>query len=135
MIDASKIQYYTGYNTYKNLGVRTARVTVSGSLASGAIGDYTAVVTLLEDYKFSTARVKTNDFRSGSTARWQAFPPATYYNVPCSAGATELAVRLLLEVNGNQVTFKATALNPNPGSITFVTTDIDFVYAVHTTAI
>lgn len=134
MTDASKLQYYTGYNTYKNLGVRSASVTVSGSTAPSAISDWQTTVTFDEDYKYSTAKVRTNDVLGGSV-RWQGFPAARFYRVPVTGhpSVTEFAVTLLIEVNGNQVTFKATVFNGTPDPLNWTTTTIDFEYAVHTT--
>lgn len=134
-VDSSKIQYYTGYNTYKNLGVRSASVLVSGVIAAGTAADYTTTISLEANYKFSTARVRTTDFVGGSP-RWQAFPPSVYYDVPTSAGpVSSLQVFLALDINGNQLSFKAFAFNPEASDVTFSSTTIDFVYAVHTTAI
>ena len=138
MTDGSKIQYYSGYNTYKNQGVRSATVTVSGSLAAGGLKSYSTAVALLANYKYSTGLVKTNDFASSpaGTPRWQPFPPANTYTVPCSGGfGTELTVQLELLIDTGSVTFRATAFNNDSSTITFTSTDISFVYSVHTTAI
>jgi len=141
-VDHSKIQYYTGYNAYKNLGVHPGAISVdTTSVSPGATRTWSETITVEPDSKFAFALIEANDVSLlgvPSALRWQQFPPANVVYQTLSldpAGNNYFDLLLDMSVNDDQVTFKATAFNPNAGAYAFDAIDINFVYAVHTTVI
>lgn len=132
--DPSKILFYTGYNAYKNTGVKSATVTVSGTVAAGAVADYETSITLDEVPTYFTILVKTTSALTSDTARWQPLPSANYYVVPASGPASSLGVLLVLAINGTTLTFRAWTLNPFGSTLTWTTTNIEFKYVPYTLA-
>jgi hypothetical protein len=141
MIDQSKILYYTGNNTYKNLGVFPGTISVdTASVPPGGTRTWQTTVTVSPNSKFSTALIQANE-PSGVTVsalRWQPFPPANIVYQTLSVdplGDNWFGLSLDLVISGSQVTFRATAFNPNPNAYAFNPMSIGFSYAVHTTNI
>jgi hypothetical protein len=130
-IDATKVIYASTLNAYKNTGVRSGTVTVSGNIAAGAIQDWTTDISLSEAAKYFTILVKTTSF-TGGTVRWQAMPSALYYDVPASGPAASLQCLLAVIVNGTTVTLKVWTLNPYGSTITMTATPIEFKYVPYT---
>lgn len=141
MADASKLQYYTGYNAYKNLGVHQDVIPVdTTSVAPGTIRTWQKTITVEPNSRFAFALIQANDV-TGTTPtalRWEVFPPANVLYQTLSldpAGNDYFQLFLEMLVNGDQVTFRAWAFNPNPAAYAFNALNIGFVYAVHTTLI
>lgn len=130
-VDPSKVKFYSGFNAYKNTGVKSASVVVSGTLGAGATADYDKTIALTEQPVFFTILVKTTGFIGGA-ARWQTMPSALYYDVPASGPAASLAVLLAVVVNGTNVTLRAWAHNPYDSTLTFTTTTIEFKFVPYT---
>lgn len=135
MTDSSKLQYYTGYNAYKNLGVYPGTISVTtASVAAGTIRNWETTISVEPDSRFAFARIEANE--DGPTAlRWKTFPSAvsawqTLSVDPVGAGTHSLSLQML--VNNNQITFRAQTFNPYAGALAFNALDIDFVYSAHT---
>jgi hypothetical protein len=130
-VDPSLVQFYSGFNAYKNTGVKSGTTTVSGTLAAGTAANYNSTVTLDEVPVYFTVLVRTTSLVGGTT-RWQALPSSVYYDVPCSGPASSLTVFLTLIVNGSDITLRASALNPFVSTLTWTTTNIEFKYVPYT---
>ncbi len=141
MPDASKLQYYTGYNAYKNLQVHSGNISVTtASVAAGTTRTWSTTVTVSDDSKFSTALIQNNrDNNPTVTAlKYAPFPSAntvwqTLLTDPVGANTHTLGLQIL--INDNQVTFQAQTFNPYGGALAFNAFSIEFLYAVHTLAI
>lgn len=137
-IDTSKIQYYTGYNAYKNLGVYPGSIAIdTTSVAPGTVRTWSSTVSVEPNSKFAWASIEANepDGLNVTPFRWQSFPSVTaaYQTLsvdPLGNGWFDLL--LDIEINNNQVTFRANAFNPNAIAYAFNVVSINFIYAAHT---
>lgn len=139
MADPTKLQYYTEYNSYKNLGVYSGTISVTNAtIAPGAVRQWDTTITVEPDSRFSSALIQANrdNFPSGVLPlTWQSFPPANTVWQTLSVdpvGAVSHDLGLVLVINGNQVTFRAEAFNPYGGNMAFNAISINFQYAIHT---
>lgn len=141
MPDSSKLQYYTGYNAYKNLQVRTGSISVTtATVTPGSTRNFDTIVTVEPDSRFTSALIEANEETppTVSALRWQAFPPANKVWQTLSVappGVTAHDMDLSIIVNDDQVTFRAQTFNPYAADLAFNTLTINFEYAVHTTTI
>lgn len=134
-IDATKVIFASTLNAYKNTGVKSGTVSVSGTVAAGAEATFDGTVTLDAEAKFFTILVETTGgaFLPGSV-RWQSLPSALYYEVGASGPASSLTLLLTLVVSGNNLTLRAYTLNPYGSTITLNSTTINFKYVPYTIA-
>lgn len=139
MIDASKLQYYTGYNAYKNLQVHQGSIAVdNASVASGTTRTWSSTVIVQPNSKFSNASIQNNrdNYPVGVTAlKWASFPSAnTVWQTLQSDpdGLVTHPIQIYLSINNNQVTFSGTTFNDSVSAFTFNPINIGFVYAIHT---
>lgn len=141
MADASKLQYYTGYNAYKNLQVRSGSISITNaSIAAGALRQWDTLVTVSNDSKFSSAVIQVNEDNAGTPTalHYEPFPPANvvWQTLTTDPGGTgDHDIGLYLIINDNQVTFRAEAHNPHGSSMVFSPFTVAFTYAIHTTNI
>lgn len=142
MVDASKLQYYTGYNAYKNLGVHPGVIAVdTANVAPGTTRTWQTTISVEPNSRFAFSLIQANETTGLSVPtalRWQAFPPANIVYQTLSldpAGNVSFGLNIDILINNNQVTFRANAFNPNIAAYAFNSIDIGFVYAVHTTDI
>lgn len=137
MIDYSKLQFYSGANTFKNTGVFTTSITLSGTIPTGTEKIFTSVVTLTENQVFVFAEAKYAEFAkflgTGVTTKlWQRFPTFDAYVPTTPTG--NLAAYITPLVNGQTVTFKAGIFNPYVGTETITSTVIAISYVTYTLA-
>lgn len=137
-VDSTKILYYTGYNSYKNLQVHEGILSIDSTpIANGATRTWSATVTVSPESKFSSCLIQNNrDNNPTVTAlKWAPFPSANTVWQTLSvdpSGLNTFGAKVYLSINNSQVTFNATAFNDTAAPIAFNSLDIGFVYAVHT---
>lgn len=132
MPDYTKLQYYSGANTFKNVDVQTTSITVSGVLAPSASATYTSVITLSENQVFAYAIAEYVEFSKRGTKSWQVIPTFDAYVASTPTGNINTAI--FIEVAGNVVTFKAFNKNPYGVAETFTSTVINIEYVTYTLA-
>jgi len=130
-VDATKVIYASTLNAYKNLGVLSESVVVSGAVGAGSTRTWDTTFTASDIPTYFTIIVEATSFTS-STLRWQTFPPARYRNVTCSGPSSLEPVQLAVLVDGSDITFRAKYKNPYGSTLTFTSTDIDFIYVPYT---
>ena len=136
-IDYSKLQFFSRANTFKNTGVFTTSIVLSGTIPSGTERTFTSVITLAERQVFVFAEAKYAEFTkflgTGATTKlWQRFPTFDAYIPTTPTG--NLAAYMTPLVNGTTVTFKAGIFNPYAGTETITSTTIDISYVTYTLA-
>lgn len=138
MADPTKLQYYTEYNTYKNLQVHPGSITIDGtSIPAGTVFAWQTTFTVEPDSKFSSALIQANEdnFPTVTALRYQSFPSA---NIVWSTLAVDpdgfgtFSASIFLIIDNNQVTFRAETFNPASGPIAFTPITLNFIYAIHT---
>lgn len=132
MVDYSKVQYYSGANTFKNVGVFDTSVTFTGTLTAGQERTFTSVVTLLENQVFAFAVAEYVEFVKGGGATWQVLPSFDVNVVTTPTGG--LTGYLLAQVNGTTVTFIGGIKNPYGVTETITSTTVNIQYTTYTLA-
>jgi hypothetical protein len=136
-VDLSKVIYSSTANSFKNTGVFSTSVTLSGTVGAGASVSFSSVVTLSENQVFSFFIAEYADLGKvlfGNTTRhWQRVPTlATAYVQTTPTGNLGCTLRAL--INGSVVTFTATLTNPYAGVETITSTTINIRYVTYTLA-
>lgn len=131
MIDYSKLNFSSQLNTFKNTGVFSTSITMSGNLPAGTERTFTSVITLEETQVFVFARAEYAEFIVGVT-EWQIFPTFDM-NVPTTPIGS-LTGYLLAQVDGNVVTFIAGIANPYGTDETITDLTIPISYVTYTLA-
>lgn len=141
-VDHSKVVYYSGYNSYKNVNVYdTTIVTDTVAIASGQTRTFVTTITVPEQSNYSTIQVQANESlgsppRTPSTLRWMQYPAAKTISIALGTdpdGDGTLDCYFYVTFNGNQVSFSIQAVNPSASSIALVATTIGVRYAIHST--
>lgn len=131
MPDYTKLQYFSGANTFKNTNVKTATLTLSGSVGAGVEVTTQTAVTLTENQVFVFAAAEYTEFVRGGTATYQQLP--TFDALVNSSGGA-MSAYILARVNGTTVTFIAGLKNPLGVSITLTSTTFNIKYVTYTLA-
>lgn len=117
-------------NSFKNTGVYSTNIVLSGTIGSGANVNFSASVTLPENQTYAFAKAYYTEIAKGGSASWQKIPTAGAYVVTTPTG--NLAAILFTTVNDKTVTFNASMFNPYGGTETIATTTIPITYVTYT---
>ena len=119
---------------FKNTGVYTTSITMSGTVASGATKTVTSVVTLDEDQDFAYAIANYKNYYSNlfsaESATYQVMPTFEA-NLPSSPNG--LVSALFFKINGDTVTFTAFTKNDGGVTETITSTTYDIIYVTYRT--
>lgn len=132
MIDYSKLNYISSKNTFKNTGVFSTSISLSGNIAPGTEVQFTSTINLTENQVFVFARAFYTEYVKGGSATWQIFPSFDV-NVPTNPVGL-LSGYLLARVNGTQVQFIAGIFNPYFAPETITPMSIPISYVTYTLA-
>lgn len=136
-VDLRKVQFSTTANAFKNTGVYTTSITMSGALAAFQERTFTSSITLSENQEFVFARARYAEYSkaaSDGTFYWQVMPTFDL-NVPTVPIGTGINLGyLLVRVNGTQVTFIAGVKNGLGSAETIVSQTINIEYVTYTLA-
>jgi len=130
MVDYSKLNFTSQLNTFKNTGVYSSSITLSGNLGAGATATFTSTITLAENQVFVFAKAQYVEFTKGGAPTWQMLPTFDAYVVTTPIGFINTA--LYATVNGNIVTFTAFMRNPYGTTETIANTTIPITYVTYT---
>lgn len=130
MVDYSKLQTYTGANSFKNTGVFTTSVVFSGNILASQELTFTSVVTLAENQVFAFAIANYVEFTKGGSASWQPLPSFDVSIPTTPIGG--LTGYLLSQVNNNVVTFIGGIRNPYGTTETITGTTVNIRYVTYT---
>lgn len=132
-IDYDKLIYYSGANSFKNIGVYTTSITTPNSLNAGQTLNNDSVVTLSENQNFAYAIAYYTNVVTNVTS-WQVVPTANGKMDVLTApfvGSTNYIIYFIL--NGPQITFRVTLVNPYAAPINITPITVDFRYVTYTT--
>lgn len=140
-VDHTKLVYYSGYNAYKNVDVKTATISVTG----GTIGPSTSVffsttVDVEPDTKYAYVLMQANDLDGSlvpQALEWRQFPAncivrTTLTLDPDLLGFFELFPQMVVNSSGTQVTFRLFAINTSASNIALTPIDVGVQYATFT---
>lgn len=130
MIDYTKLNFASEINTFKNTGVFSTSITMSGNLPASSEQTFTSVITLTENQVFVFAKAEYVEFIKGGSAAWQIFPTFDM-NVPTTPIGF-LSGYLLAKVDGMTVTFIAGIANPYGTDETITSQTINISYVTYT---
>jgi hypothetical protein len=136
MIDLRNALYSSSANSFKNTGVYTTSVSLSGSVAAGATATFTSTITLNENQVFTYFTAEYADLAKvifGITTKfWQRSPSGANAYIPTTP-SDSLGADINARVNGNVVTFIAVLFNPYGTPETITPTTINIRYVTYTT--
>jgi len=132
-IDAEKVIFASTLNAYKNQGVKTSSVAISGSMASGAILQLSTAVTLTESPVYFTVLANMNDFFNTAN-RWQVVPSSRATVFATTGFVSTVTGYVGFTVSGSTVTFVVTIWNNSGGVVNLVATTVPFQYVPYTLA-
>jgi len=132
MIDLSKVKLYSLANAFKNTGVYSTSVTLSGAIGPGVEVQFTSTITLPQNQIFAFAIAQYTEASKGGAAAWQKIP--TFDAAFTSTPTGNLKAYVLSQINGNVLTFIAGAQNPYAGTETITNLTIPIVYVTYTLA-
>jgi hypothetical protein len=129
MINYDLIRTSSLNNTFKNTGVFTTSVTLSGAVANGAFGTFDTTLTLTQPPIYSETLANFTEFVSGTSGWWDTKQNG---RITTSAGTTNFWIILI--INGNNVTFRAQVFNSTASPFTLSTTTVNIQYVTYTLA-
>lgn len=142
VVDHTKVVYYSGFNSFKNIGVYDAVVSVDGSsIASGAVKTWSTSINVEPNSDFATIQVQANEqqgFGPGTPTplRWQSYPATRYISLELNTDPDNngtLYADIIVFINATQVTFTINLFNGTGSTVSCVPIDVGFKYAIHST--
>jgi len=132
MIDLDILAYSSTTDAYKNTGVFTATLGLSGTIPAGTERTFTTTITLAENQVFGYALAQYKEFVKLGTAQYQLIP--TFDADTPTTPTGNLASYIVYIINGTQVTFKAGIFNPYGGTETITAISFPIIYVTYTLA-
>lgn len=131
MVDPDKVIFYSNYNSFKNDGVLSAIVTMSGSIPAGTQKIFTTSVTSTLNPLYGQVQARFKELSSGVTDWWNLQQNGLVVLTVGSPSPFQFNVGV--QINGNTITFLAFVFNGTAGSITLQSTDVPFSYVLNST--
>lgn len=142
MIDHTKVQFSTAYNSYKNIGVYSTYVQVlPGNFMQ--VKNFDRTITVEPGTRFAYVKVQTNhETFNGSTfvptaLRWSILGyggDGIYQTLNVDPyGGSPLYLWWSMIISGNNVTFRLSANNPYDAAVSFNAMNALVEYATFTT--
>lgn len=119
-------------NTFKNTGVFTTSITLSGVIANGTFGSFDSTITLPQAPIYSETLAELTELTSGVFGWWD-----TKQNgfITVTAGlVTDTNFWILVIINGSQITFRAQVFNGTAAPFTLQSTTVNIRYVTYTLA-
>lgn len=132
MINYDLIRTSSLNNTFKNTGVFTTSVTLSGVVGVGAFANFDTTITLTQAPVYSVTLAQFKEFASGVTDWWDIKENGDITVTAGPVGNTNFWI--LVIINGLNVTFRAQTFNPNAAPITLQSTNVPIQYVTYTLA-
>lgn len=130
--DLRQMKFSSAANSFKNTGVYTTSLTMSGTIGAGATKTVTTTVTLEEDQVFAYALARYNEVAKNSGNAWQKIP--TFDASVPSTPIGFLKSAIYFTINGNNITFTAFMFNPYGSTETLTSTTFNIRYVAYTLA-
>lgn len=141
-VDPTKVVYYSGFSSYKNVGVYELEIATDGvSIGAGLVRTFTSTINVSENSNYATIQIQANESvgsppRTPSALRWQQYPAAKIVSIALNTdpyGAGTLDCFFFMELDGDEVSFSIQAVNSYDQPISLVPTNIGVRYAIHST--
>lgn len=129
-LDLSRVIYSSTTNAYKNTGVKTSSINLTGTVAAGTFATFETTIVLTETQNYGKLFIYVTDFFSSETGWFNARASAL---INTSGPATTHDFWLGTKINGDNVTVYAQLFNPYGSTLTLTDTTVPIIYITYTT--
>lgn len=140
-VDHTKVVYYSGFNSYRNLGVFESAIAVTGvSIAADTVQSWSTTIDTGVTGTFVTASVQSADGTGLPTVTsdlyWRSYPAASTITLDLATdpgGFGAINGTLDMKINGTEVTFIIYVYNFGVSPLALTPVSVGVRYAIHAT--